>query len=78
MQPGTPIPSSAATGAAAASVERLLRADPDLTPTDPGRQARFVVATIESLIHRFVGRVPEFDAADLEREIVTIVTRYLY
>ncbi|MGV9387018.1 TetR/AcrR family transcriptional regulator [Nonomuraea sp. NPDC003707] len=63
---------------AVASVERLLRADPDLTPTDPGCQARFVVATIESLIHRFVGRAPDFDAADLEREIVTIVTRYLF
>ncbi|MGN9837105.1 TetR/AcrR family transcriptional regulator [Nonomuraea sp. H19] len=62
---------------AAAAVEWLLRADPDLTLTEPGRQARFVVATIESLIHRFIGNLPYLDAAELEREIVTMVTRYL-
>ncbi|MEU8106412.1 hypothetical protein AB0C18_22095 [Nonomuraea muscovyensis] len=35
------------------------------------------VATIESLVHRFVGHIPNLDAAALDEEIITIVTRYL-
>ncbi|MEV0380609.1 TetR/AcrR family transcriptional regulator [Nonomuraea sp. NPDC050643] len=66
-----------AEGEAVAAVERLLRADPDLAPRDHGRQARFVVATMESLVHRFAGDEPGLDAAALEREIITIVTRYV-
>ncbi|MDF2709695.1 MAG: transcriptional regulator, TetR family, partial [Nonomuraea muscovyensis] len=57
-----------AEGEAVAAVERLLRADPDLAPCDYGRQAWFVVATIESLVHRLVGDIPNLDAAALERE----------
>ncbi|MEU1722883.1 TetR/AcrR family transcriptional regulator [Nonomuraea sp. NPDC005692] len=64
-------------GEAAAAVERLLRADPVLSPADPRRQARFVVALVESLVHRFAADPPGLDAAELEREIVTIATRYL-
>ncbi|MEU6711289.1 TetR/AcrR family transcriptional regulator [Nonomuraea sp. NPDC046802] len=61
---------------AVAAVERLLRADPAVA-TGSAWQARFVVATIESLVHRFTGDLPAMDPAELEREIVTIVTRYL-
>ena len=54
-------------------VATLLQDDPALTVPDPARAARYVVALIESLIHRFPGT----DPAELSEEIVTIVSRYL-
>ncbi|MEV4251259.1 hypothetical protein AB0J63_48715 [Streptosporangium canum] len=66
-----------AEGEAVAAIEALLRGDPDLAVPEPARAARFVVATIESLIHRFVGRVPEVGTEELIEEIDRIVTRYL-
>ncbi|GGT31797.1 hypothetical protein ACFFV7_35720 [Nonomuraea spiralis] len=63
-------------GEAVAAVTRLLRADPDLSPGDPERRARFVIAMIESLVHRFSG--DPVQAADLEGEITAIATGYLY
>ncbi|WP_371786516.1 hypothetical protein [Streptosporangium subroseum] len=66
-----------AEGQAAAAVEALLRADPGPKVAEPARKARFVVATVESLIHRFIGRTPQADEQELAEEIVLIVTRYL-
>ncbi|WUH98320.1 TetR/AcrR family transcriptional regulator [Spirillospora sp. NBC_00431] len=54
-------------------VAELLRNDPATQVPDPAHAARFVVALVESLIHRFTSS----DPAELTEEIVTIVTRYL-
>jgi AcrR family transcriptional regulator len=62
---------------AVAGVALLLRDDPSLTVSEPAHTARFVVATIESLIHRFVARGSDIDDGELTEEIVSIVTRYL-
>ncbi|MBO8187537.1 hypothetical protein JW592_19020 [Streptomyces sp. DW4-2] len=45
-----------------------------------GRRAhpRFVLATVESLTHRFMGRDPHFDATDLTAQIVTMTLAYLH
>jgi len=59
------------------AVATLLRGDPGVAVPAPERSARFVVAIIESLIHRMVGPAPDLDAAELSEEIVVIVTRYL-
>jgi AcrR family transcriptional regulator len=59
------------------AIEALLRADPDLTVADPARTARFVAATIESLTHRFVGRVPQMGSEELIEEMASIVSRYV-
>ncbi|TBL40860.1 TetR/AcrR family transcriptional regulator [Verrucosispora sp. SN26_14.1] len=63
---------------AAAAVESLLRRDPDLTPADPERSARVVVAVVESLVHRFVAQQPDrISEPELTGEIVAVVTGYL-
>ncbi|MGW3352800.1 TetR/AcrR family transcriptional regulator [Nonomuraea rubra] len=63
---------------AVTSIERLLRTDQERPPpANSARQARFVLATIESLVHRFTGGAAGFDPAELEEEITAIVTRYL-
>ncbi|RSM71647.1 TetR family transcriptional regulator [Actinoplanes sp. ATCC 53533] len=62
---------------AVAAVATLLRAEPGLGVVDPDRCARFVVATIESLTHRFMSRTPQIDADDLADEIAAMVTGYL-
>ncbi|MFI7702831.1 TetR/AcrR family transcriptional regulator [Nonomuraea sp. NPDC049480] len=62
---------------AVAAVAALLLADETVTVSQPEGAARFVVATIESLIHRFAGRNPPMKPAELADEIVLIVTRYL-
>ncbi|TMR94775.1 TetR/AcrR family transcriptional regulator [Nonomuraea basaltis] len=59
------------------AVEELLRGDPGLEASQVAVRARFVIATIESLTHRFIGRASEVDADGLAKEISTIVTKYL-
>ncbi|GAA2454628.1 TetR/AcrR family transcriptional regulator [Actinomadura vinacea] len=62
---------------AAAAVAALLRADPALKVAEPARTARYVVAIIESLTHRFISHSPELDPEELAGEICSIVTGYL-
>jgi AcrR family transcriptional regulator len=58
-------------------VATLLRADAGLTVKDPEQYARFVVATIESLTHRFMGASPQVETDDLVDHIVSMVGKYL-
>ncbi|MFI0448866.1 TetR/AcrR family transcriptional regulator [Actinomadura sp. 6N118] len=58
-------------------VAKLLREDPGVQVPDPDAAARYVVAIIESLIHRFIGHIPGSDHTALTGQIVYIVTRYL-
>jgi AcrR family transcriptional regulator len=64
-------------GEAVSLVATLLRADSELTVEDPEQYARFVVATIESLTHRFMGGSPQVETDDLVGHIVSMVGKYL-
>ncbi|OLT35738.1 hypothetical protein BJF79_31985 [Actinomadura sp. CNU-125] len=57
------------------AVRNLLDAEPGLDLADPACTARFVVAIVESLTHRLIGR-PQVDLEELTAEIVAIVTAY--
>lgn len=62
---------------AVAAVAALLRADATLRVAHPDQSARFVVATIESLTHRFMGHSPQIAANDLVDQIVSMILKYL-
>lgn len=62
---------------AVAAVTALLRAETGLHLAHPGQSARFVVATVESLTHRFMGHSPEIGADDLVDQIVSMILKYL-
>ncbi len=64
--------------AAIDATEQLLRDDPELALTEPRKAAWFVVATIESLTHRYVAshdKTLDFEA--FRTELVTLLVRYL-
>lgn len=65
--------------AAVVAVAGLLRDDPDVTVADPDLAAWFVVATIESLTHRYVGSHARgrLDLDAFSDELVRLVLRYL-
>lgn len=60
-----------------ATTEQLLAAEPAVTVTDIPMAARIVVATIESLVHRFYAEGEPEDADRFENELVAMLTRYL-
>ncbi|MFG3420264.1 hypothetical protein [Micromonospora sp. NPDC048063] len=63
---------------AADTVEQLLRQDPALDLPEPARNARIVVAVIESLVHRYVSQQPDdIDTPQLTNEIVDLLVAYL-
>jgi AcrR family transcriptional regulator len=62
---------------AVTAVAGLLRADTNLDIVRPDQCARFVVATIESLTHRFMGHSPQIEAGDLVNQIVSMAIKYL-
>ncbi|MDJ1134179.1 TetR/AcrR family transcriptional regulator [Streptomyces iconiensis] len=55
----------------------LLRSDPEMHVDQPELAARMVLATIESLTHRFTSRSHHLDTAHLTNQIVTMTTAYL-
>lgn len=61
---------------AADAVEQLLRQDPVLDLAEPARNARIVVAVIESLVHRHVSQQPD-DIDTPTTEIVDLLVAYL-
>jgi hypothetical protein len=61
---------------AVAAVAALLRAGTGLHAARPDQSARFVVATIESLTHRFTGHDPQIMASDLVALIVSVILKY--
>jgi len=64
---------------AADAVEQLLRQDPALDLAEPARNARIVVAVIESLVHRHVSQQPDdVDTPKLTNEIVDLLVAYLH
>ncbi|HEX6075909.1 MAG TPA: TetR/AcrR family transcriptional regulator [Micromonosporaceae bacterium] len=62
---------------AVTAIAALLRGDASLRIAQPDRCARFVVATIEALTHRFMGGSPQIDMDDLVDEITSMVVKYL-
>lgn len=59
-------------------VADLFAADPDVTVADPVLAARLAVATIESLVHRFIAHDPPVvDPAALADELVALLLGYL-
>ncbi|MEV5767608.1 TetR/AcrR family transcriptional regulator [Micromonospora sp. NPDC052213] len=63
---------------AADTVEQLLRQDPVLDLPEPARNARIVVAVIESLVHRYVSQQGDIDTQQLTDEIVDLLVAYLH
>jgi AcrR family transcriptional regulator len=62
---------------AVAAVTALLRTETGPHLAHPDQSARFVVATIESLTHRFMGHRPRIEANDLVDQIASMVLKYL-
>jgi AcrR family transcriptional regulator len=62
---------------AASAAATLLRADPGPAVAHPELSARFVVATVESLTHRFMGQAPQIHADELVDQIVSMILKYL-
>ncbi|WP_454860413.1 TetR/AcrR family transcriptional regulator [Promicromonospora soli] len=62
---------------AASAVTTLLRAETMPAVAHPELSARFVVATVESLTHRFMGHDPQIQADELVNQIVSMVLKYL-
>jgi AcrR family transcriptional regulator len=61
-----------------ALIAALLRDDPEVTVPDPAVAARVAIATIESVVHRFVSaQGSNFDSSTLRGELIRMVTRYL-
>jgi AcrR family transcriptional regulator len=62
---------------AVAVAGELLAADPQVTVADIPMAARLVVASIESLVHRFFAHGRPDDAGQFENELVAMLVRYL-
>jgi AcrR family transcriptional regulator len=60
-----------------AATAELLAADPAVRRTDLQLAARMVVATVESLVHRFVGWGRPEDADRFEAELTALLVQYL-
>jgi AcrR family transcriptional regulator len=59
------------------AASELLRAEPLVRVPDIPLAARMTVTTIESVVHRFLGRTPPADLDRLEDELVAMLFRYL-
>lgn len=59
------------------AVRRALDDHPEVTVGDTETAARLVVATIESVVHRYIGSGMTVPVARFRRELVAMVTRYL-
>jgi AcrR family transcriptional regulator len=59
------------------AVAELLAAEPAVRRTDLGLAARMVVATVESLVHRFIGWGRPEDTDRFEAELTAMLVQYL-